>query len=96
MPITKSAIKAVRQNQKKRTRNYAVRRRYKESIKNLTKAANNKEDPAKLTELLSKVYGEIDLAKKKKILHANNAARKKAKVARLVNKALTVVKGISE
>lgn len=79
MPIIKSAIKRNRQNEKRRLRNRAVRERMKTLIKNLLKTA--KEDPKKAAEFLPKVYSSIDTACKKNLIHKNNAARKKSRVA---------------
>ena len=83
MPIIKSAKKRVRQTIKRRARNYARRSRLKTAIKNtLTAISDKKADEAK--KLLPGAYREIDLAAKNAILHKNNAARKKARLARLL------------
>jgi small subunit ribosomal protein S20 len=79
MPIIKSAIKRNRQNEKRRLRNRAVRERMKSLIKNMLKTA--KSDPKKASEFLPKVYSSIDTACKKNLIHKNNAARKKRRVA---------------
>ncbi|KKP37000.1 30S ribosomal protein S20 [Candidatus Peregrinibacteria bacterium RIFOXYC2_FULL_33_13] len=85
MPITKSAKKAAKQSLVKQRRNYATRTRYKDSIKKLNRAAKTETEGKNVQELLSKAYSEIDRAVKKKILHKNTAARRKANVAKAVN-----------
>ncbi len=85
MPITKSAKKALRQNLKRRARN----RQKKRKIKALIKQAKDfiqlkKTEQAK--KLLPMIYKSIDKAVKTGVLKKNTAGRKKAKIAKLINK----------
>ncbi len=81
MPQLKNAEKALRQNKKNEARN----KNYKNRIKKLTRNFNdllkdNKHEEAK--KLLPTLYKAIDKAAKKNIIHKNNAARKKSRLAK--------------
>jgi len=84
MPIIKSAKKRMRQNLKRKMRNYPVRSEMKTLFKNELKLIKdgNVEEAKKV---LAKAYSIIDMACKKKILHPNTAARKKSRLARALN-----------
>lgn len=84
MAKTKSAKKALRQNIKRRQKNLI----YKEKIKSLIKkikslVAKGKADEAKM--FLPNLYKILDKAAKENIIKKNTAARKKSKIARLIN-----------
>jgi small subunit ribosomal protein S20 len=84
MPIIKSAIKRMKQNQVNRNRNRHYRSNMKSMIKLLlTYVQKGEMDKAK--KILPDVVRSIDMAAKKKILHENNAAHKKSKVQRAIN-----------
>ena len=57
-------------------------------MKEIEKAVHDKQVD-KLPEMLKGVYSIIDTASKKNLIKKNNAARKKARMARIVNEALT-------
>ncbi|MSR86929.1 30S ribosomal protein S20 [Candidatus Peribacteria bacterium] len=83
MPITKSAIKAARQNIARRTRRQPFKTQMKTMIRTFTDLVTAKKlDEA--TALLPKVHKAVDMAAKKDIIHRNNAARKKAMFARML------------
>lgn len=74
----------MRQNVKRRARNYPVRSELKTLFKKgLLLIKEGKTDEA--VKFLPKVYSIIDMACKKNILHPNNAARKKSRLARALN-----------
>lgn len=79
MPIIKSAIKRVNQAGKRRERNVALKR----DIKLATKAFLA--GPSKQT--LAAAHSILDTAVKKKLLKANTAARRKARLSRLAKEA---------
>ena len=82
MPITKSAKKAIRGSARKRGYNDKRKRLMKEFIKKVEKLAlTDKKEAAKL---LPSAYQAIDKAAKVNVIKKNNAARKKARLARLV------------
>jgi small subunit ribosomal protein S20 len=74
MPITKSAIKALKQSQVKRARN-AVK---KKNIKSAMKTADAKDLP--------KAQSVIDKAAKTGYIHKNKAARLKSRLAKKLAK----------
>ena len=91
MPNTKSAKKALKVSEKKRSRN----RRYSALTKETVKAfealiATEKKDMKKIAEALSEVYSRIDTLAKKNIIHAHTAARRKSSFAKIV-KSLTTL-----
>jgi small subunit ribosomal protein S20 len=88
MPNTKSAKKALKVSEKKRSRNRRYNELTKESVKALEALlSNEKKDTKKIAEALSAVYSRIDTLEKKNILHANTAARRKSTFAKLVKSA---------
>jgi small subunit ribosomal protein S20 len=80
MPIIKSAKKRVKQATKAAARNAKVKRAMREAIKAFmqTIAEGKQDDIAKAQRAAVKA---IDLAAKKKIIHKNKAARRKAQIA---------------
>ena len=93
MANNKSALKRIKIGERNRLRNKA----YKSEIKTLTKkffnavqdyiANPNDEGKEKIQQSMSVTYSKIDKAVKRKVLHANNGARKKARLAKAVSKA---------
>lgn len=85
MPNTKSAIKAARQNVKRRGRNIASLEKVKKTAKQVRKLATaGKLDEA--NKALSEAFAALDKAAKKNVIHKNNASRKKSRLAKLVGK----------
>lgn len=76
MPVTKQAIKKVRQDRRKTVYNLRRKRTYKEAVSALRK------NPT--AEGLVKAYKALDLAAKTNVIHKNKAARLKSRLARLV------------
>lgn len=83
MPIIKSARKRVRQSEKSMIRNRHYKSRMLTLIKNVVRFAQKGESEG-LTTKLSEACSSIDIAAKKRIIHKNNAARKKSRIARAV------------
>jgi small subunit ribosomal protein S20 len=84
MPITRSAKKALRQSLKKRAHNLF----YKNKIKALFKKVKSLVLERKIEEakkLLPQIYKILDKAAKEKVIKKNTAARKKSRIAKLVN-----------
>lgn len=83
MPITSSAKKAMRQSNKKRVVNKRFKDDMKIAINVFEKKVSKKQDI--VINDLSVVYGRIDKALKKGIIHKNTAARRKSSIAKLYN-----------
>ncbi|ROL60552.1 30S ribosomal protein S20 [Bacteroidetes/Chlorobi group bacterium ChocPot_Mid] len=77
----KSALKRIRQSRKTRLYNRTSKKTLKEAIKSVRTAENFEV----ASENLKKVTKILDKVSAKKIIHKNNAANKKAKLAKLVN-----------
>jgi small subunit ribosomal protein S20 len=90
---TKSAIKRINITERNRLRNKA----YKSAVKTLMKkyfsavdsytAEPTPEKMAQIEQAMSAAYSKIDKAVKRKVLHRNNGARKKARLAKVLKKA---------
>jgi small subunit ribosomal protein S20 len=81
MPITKSAKKAIRVSSRKKAVNDRRKGAMKEIMKKIEKLA--KTDKAAAAKLVSSAFATIDKAAKGGIIKKNNAARKKARMARV-------------
>ena len=82
MPIIKSAKKAIRVSARKKAINDRRKRSMKEVIKKIEKLS--KTDKVEASKILSSAYQAIDKAAKRGVIKKNNAARKKARLTRLV------------
>ncbi len=82
MPVTTSAIKKARQDKKSRKRNRIIKDDYKKAVKSY-KALVKAKDKKGAAEALKVVFSKIDIAAKKKIIHKNNAARKKSRLTKI-------------
>jgi small subunit ribosomal protein S20 len=82
MPITKGAKKAIRVSARKRVVNDRRKSAMKDAIKKFEKAV--KTDKKKAADMMSGVFQTIDKAAKRGVIKKNNAARKKARLSRLV------------
>jgi small subunit ribosomal protein S20 len=80
---TKSSEKRNRQTQKRRARNTAVRTGVKNAVKKFREALAAK-DPAKAKDALREATKTIDRAASKGVLHARNASRRIARLAKSV------------
>lgn len=81
MPQHKSAIKRVRQNEKRRKHNRTQRSRMNTLINNVLEATDKDEAQAHLKKAMS----YLDRVASKGLIHPNNAARKKSKLTKHVN-----------
>lgn len=74
----------MRQNAKRRARNLPVKSQMKTMFKKgLSLIKEGKADEA--AALMPEIFSIIDMAVKKNLLHENNAARKKSKLAKALN-----------
>lgn len=85
MPNTKSAIKALRSSRRKRVYNLITIGKYKDAVKAVRKAiAGKQKDEA--AKLLSAAFKQLDKAAKKRVIHANKAARLKSRLSTAIAK----------
>lgn len=83
MPHTASAKKRMRQSAKRRMHNRAVQKDMKLQLKVVGSAAE-KSDTGKLDEAVREAIKIIDKAAAKRVIHPNNASRKKSQLARML------------
>jgi small subunit ribosomal protein S20 len=85
MPTTKSAIKAARQNIKRRAANLKTLDAIRKTTKTVKKfvATNNQAEAQKA---LTSAFAALDKAAKKNVIHRNNANRHKSRLSKLVAK----------
>ncbi len=84
MPITKQAIKRVKQDAVKTARNKANKSRMRSLIK-LVNDYVTKKDAKNAAKMLPEAIKSIDMAAKKNLIHKNNAARKKSALQKSLN-----------
>jgi small subunit ribosomal protein S20 len=81
---TKSAIKRMRQSEKRRVRNRAVRSRVRTALKTARTALTAAGDEARAAVL--QAIRTLDKAVTKGVVHRNTASRKKSALARRLNR----------
>ena len=81
MANTKSAIKRIRQNQKRRLRNRYFRGHARKSVRDARLALRNEEIETAHSATL-RAISALDKAAQKGIIHKNNAARRKSRLMR--------------
>ena len=85
MPRLKSAIKRVRTSERNRLNNLV----YKTQIKTITKKVIDfveKKDEQSAAKAASEAFALIDRAPTKRVIHLNNAARKKSRISKWLKK----------
>lgn len=80
----KSALKRIRQNEKKAQRNKHVRSTLRTFIKRVREAVEGK-DAAVAKDALAAAIPQIDAAASKGVIHRSNASRNVSRLTRLVN-----------
>lgn len=83
MPRLKSAIKRVQTSERNRKRNITIKSQIRTIMKQVSELVSKK-DAKSAKELANKAFALIDRAKAKKVLHLNNAARKKSNISKWV------------
>jgi small subunit ribosomal protein S20 len=85
MPITSSAIKALRASKRKRVFNLRRKDTLNSAVKEIKKlVAANK--PAEALKILPAAYQAIDKAAKTHVIGQNTASRKKSRLSKLIKK----------
>lgn len=85
MPNIKSAIKRVKQEEKRHAHNRAVKSTVKTFITSAQKAIAAAPAKAETQETIKKAISELDKAVTKGVLHKNNAARRKSRLMAKLN-----------
>lgn len=83
MANIKSAEKRIEQSAKQRTRNRAQRSRMRGAVREVRQAVADG-DQAKAEKLLADTLSLVDVTARKKVVHANAAARTKSRLTRAV------------
>lgn len=84
MANIKSAIKRIRQNEKRRLRNRRVRSRTRTFAKK-AEALIAGGNPTEAVEAVRAAVSELDKAARKGVIHPNNAARRKSRLMKKLN-----------
>lgn len=84
MANTKSALKRIRVEQRRRLRNRSILSATRTAVKKFEKALNQV-DRSEAEALLKEAISKLDRAVSKGVLHRNTAARKKARLQRRFN-----------
>ncbi len=88
MPITKSAKKAIRQNEKRKKMNDIKRKKMRGLIKEI-KALLDEKKVDEAEKLLPKTYQAIDKAAKTNVIKKNTASRKKSRIIKAITREKT-------
>jgi len=83
MANIKSAEKRIEQSAKQRARNRAQRSRMRGAVREVRQAVTDG-DQAKAEKLLADTLSLVDVTARKKVVHANAAARTKSRLTRAV------------
>ncbi len=88
MPVTKSAEKQVRVSERRHGRNKSIRSECKTNVTKAERliASDNREAAEKATVA---AVSSLDKAAKKRVIHPNNAARRKSRLMKKLNKTQT-------
>ena len=84
MPLTKSAIKALKVSQRRKLENDLTRAKIKSAVKG-AKISIAKKDKD-VAQKLQTLYRELDLAAKKNVIHKNKAGRLKSRITKSIAK----------
>lgn len=83
MPITKSAIKALKVSQRRKEENDLTRAKIKSAVKGAKISIAKK--GSDVAEKIQTLYRELDLAAKKNVIHKNKASRLKSRISKTAN-----------
>lgn len=86
MAHTRSALKKIRQAERRRRRNQMIRSRVKTLIKK-ARALIEAGNAEKASQAVGNAISALDKAAEKGVLHRNNAARRKSRLVRRYNSA---------
>jgi len=78
LPVTQSAAKALRRDNRRKRVNNKIKIKYRQALKKA------RQDPNE--ENLRSAFSTLDIAAKKKVIHKNKASRLKSRLSKLSNK----------
>lgn len=84
MANTRSAIKRIKTSERRRQRNAAVKSETRTYVKRARSAIGDA--PSEAGAALKAAISALDVAARKGVIHANNAARRKSRLMRMLNK----------
>lgn len=85
MPQRMSAKKELRKNKKRHEKNVAAKQKIKNTVKKLKKSLDDKDFSA-TEQIIKEVYKTLDKVAHQGLIHRNKAARKKSRIAKLINR----------
>ncbi len=85
MPQRMSGKKELRKNEKRHKKNIAAKQKIKTTVKKLKKSLEDKDFPA-TEQIIKEVYKTLDKVAHQGLIHRNKAARKKSRIAKLINR----------
>ncbi len=85
MPITKSAKKAFRQSETRKTRNVQKKKKIKKTLKKIRGLLDEKK-VKEAKSILPQIYKLLDKAAKTGLIKKNTAARKKSRITKLISR----------
>jgi small subunit ribosomal protein S20 len=86
---TKQAIKMIRVSEKRRMRNRPIRSSVRTHIRNAREAIEDAAGEPTTLEAVKRAISQLDRAVSKGVIHANNAARRKSRLMKRLNEAIT-------
>jgi small subunit ribosomal protein S20 len=89
MANTKSAIKRIRIEKKRRERNHAIKSKVRTFVTKARKAIDTAPEEPTTAEAIRQAMSQLDRAVTKGVLHRNNAARRKSRLAHRLNAVLS-------
>jgi small subunit ribosomal protein S20 len=89
MPLTKSAIKALKVSERRKVENDLTRAKIKSAVKG-AKISIAKQG-SDVAEKIQTLYRELDLAAKKNVIHKNKASRLKSRITKTANQTNEIV-----
>ena len=84
MPNKKSAIKRVRQNERRRIRNKSKRSALRTAVRNVRLSVEKNEEPETLQEKMRLAQSSLDRAAKTNLIKKGNAKRKVSRLTKLI------------
>ena len=92
MANTKQAIKMIRVSEKRRLRNRPIRSSVRTHIRHAREAIADAAADGDTAEAVKRAISQLDRAVSKGVIHANNAARRKSRLMKLLHQSVANAK----